>query len=65
VEADFDWLFFGASQSDTLAVRFGRNVLVVGLGMVAVGITAVLSVAAFALVFALPRAVDPSRLDDV
>ena len=31
----------GASQSDTLAVRFGRNVLVVGLGMVAVGITAV------------------------
>lgn len=32
---------FGASQSDTLAVRYGRNVLVVGLGMVAVGITAV------------------------
>jgi EmrB/QacA subfamily drug resistance transporter len=31
----------GASQSDTLAVRFGRNVLVVGLGMVASGITAV------------------------
>ncbi|PXX00912.1 MFS transporter [Mycolicibacterium moriokaense] len=31
----------GASQSDILAVRFGRNVLVVGLGMVAVGITAV------------------------
>jgi EmrB/QacA subfamily drug resistance transporter len=31
----------GASQSDTLAARFGRNVLVVGLGMVAVGITAV------------------------
>jgi EmrB/QacA subfamily drug resistance transporter len=31
----------GASQSDTLAVRFGRNVLVVGLGMVAFGITAV------------------------
>jgi hypothetical protein len=31
----------GASQSDTLAARFGRTVLVVGLGMVAVGITAV------------------------
>ena len=31
----------GASQSDTLAIRFGRNVLVVGLGMVAVGITTV------------------------
>jgi EmrB/QacA subfamily drug resistance transporter len=31
----------GASQSDTLAARFGRNVLIVGLGMVAVGITAV------------------------
>jgi EmrB/QacA subfamily drug resistance transporter len=34
-------LIGGASQSDTLAVRFGRNVLVAGLGMVAVGITAV------------------------
>jgi len=31
----------GASQSDTLAARFGRTVLTVGLGMVAVGITAV------------------------
>ena len=28
-------------------------------------VSAVLSVAAFGLVFALPRAVDPSRLDDV
>jgi hypothetical protein len=124
----------GASQSDILAARFGRNVLVVGLGLVAAGITAVwlvlalsppteyngwqllapllvagigsaigiavigtilfgtlhvvpgpdalatafghsatlamgvsavLSVAAFALVFALPRTVEPSRLDDV
>jgi EmrB/QacA subfamily drug resistance transporter len=34
-------LIGGASQSDAFAVRFGRNVLVVGLGMVAVGITAV------------------------
>lgn len=34
-------LIGGASQSDTFAVRFGRNVLVAGLGMVAVGITAV------------------------
>jgi EmrB/QacA subfamily drug resistance transporter len=34
-------LIGGASQSDALAVRFGRNVLVAGLGMVAVGITAV------------------------
>jgi EmrB/QacA subfamily drug resistance transporter len=31
----------GAAQSDTLAERFGRTVLAVGLGMVAVGITAV------------------------
>ncbi|WP_231977620.1 MFS transporter [Mycobacterium sp. E2989] len=31
----------GASQSDTLAARFGRTVLVAGLGMVAVGITAI------------------------
>ena len=31
----------GAAQSDTLAARFGRVVLVVGLGLVAVGITAV------------------------
>ncbi|OBG93359.1 MFS transporter [Mycobacterium sp. E3298] len=31
----------GASQSDSLAARFGRTVLVVGLGMVAVGITAI------------------------
>ncbi len=31
----------GASQSDTLAARFGRAVLVAGLGLVAVGITAV------------------------
>jgi EmrB/QacA subfamily drug resistance transporter len=34
-------LIGGASQSDAFAVRFGRNVLVAGLGMVAVGITAV------------------------
>lgn len=34
-------LIAGASQSDALAARFGRNVLVAGLGMVAVGITAV------------------------
>src|ERR1700739_4117477 len=34
-------LMGGASQSDALAARFGRNLLVVGLGMVAVGITAV------------------------
>jgi EmrB/QacA subfamily drug resistance transporter len=32
---------FGASQSDVLAARFGRVVLAVGLGMVAIGITAV------------------------
>ena len=31
----------------------------------AMGVSAILSVAAFGLVFALPRAVDPSRLDDV
>lgn len=31
----------GASQSDALAARFGRSVLVAGLGMAAVGITAV------------------------
>jgi EmrB/QacA subfamily drug resistance transporter len=31
----------GASQSDTVAARFGRTVLVVGLGLVAAGITAV------------------------
>jgi EmrB/QacA subfamily drug resistance transporter len=30
----------GASQSDTLAARFGRAVLAAGLGMVAVGVTA-------------------------
>ena len=34
-------LIGGASQSDALAARFGRTVLVAGLGMVAVGITAV------------------------
>jgi MFS family permease len=34
-------LIGGAARSDAFAVRFGRNVLVVGLGMVAVGITAV------------------------
>ena len=34
-------LIGGASQSDALAVRLGRNVLVGGLAMVAVGITAV------------------------
>jgi EmrB/QacA subfamily drug resistance transporter len=34
-------LIGGASQSDAFAVRFGRNVLVAGLGMVAAGITAV------------------------
>jgi MFS family permease len=34
-------LIGGACQSDTFAIRFGRNVLVAGLGMVAVGITAV------------------------
>ena len=31
----------GASQSDVLAERFGRSVLIVGLGLVTVGITAV------------------------
>ena len=31
----------GAAQSDTLAARFGRVVLIVGLGLVAAGITAV------------------------
>jgi EmrB/QacA subfamily drug resistance transporter len=34
-------LIGGASQSDALAARFGRTVLVAGLGLVAVGITAV------------------------
>ena len=34
-------LIGGASQSDALAARFGRTVLVAGLGMVAAGITAV------------------------
>ncbi len=34
-------LIGGASQSDALAARFGRTVLVAGLGMVTVGITAV------------------------
>jgi EmrB/QacA subfamily drug resistance transporter len=34
-------LIGGASQSDAFAARFGRTVLVVGLGMVAVGITAI------------------------
>src|SRR6516162_7510230 len=34
-------LIGGASQSDALAARFGRTVLVAGVGMVAVGITAV------------------------
>jgi EmrB/QacA subfamily drug resistance transporter len=34
-------LIGGASQSDAFAARFGRNVLVAGLGLVAVGITAV------------------------
>ncbi|MBW0012696.1 MFS transporter, partial [Mycobacterium sp.] len=33
-------LIAGASQSDALAARFGRSVLVVGVGLVAVGITA-------------------------
>lgn len=31
----------GASQSDVLAARFGRSVLIVGLGLVTLGITAV------------------------
>ena len=34
-------LIGGASRSDVFAARFGRDVLVAGLGMVAVGITAV------------------------
>ena len=34
-------LIAGASQSDALAARFGRAVLVAGLGLVALGITAV------------------------
>jgi EmrB/QacA subfamily drug resistance transporter len=34
-------LIGGASQSDALAARFGRTVLIAGLGMVAVGVTAV------------------------
>jgi EmrB/QacA subfamily drug resistance transporter len=34
-------LIGGAAQSDALAVRFGRNLLVAGLGMVAAGISAV------------------------
>ena len=34
-------LIGGASRSDALAARFGRTVLVAGLGMVAAGITAV------------------------
>jgi EmrB/QacA subfamily drug resistance transporter len=34
-------LIIGASQSDTLAARFGRHVLIAGLGLVAAGITAV------------------------
>ena len=44
---------------DALATAFGHS------ATLAMGISAVLSVAAFGLVFALPRAVDPSRLDDV
>jgi EmrB/QacA subfamily drug resistance transporter len=42
-----------------LATAFGHS------ATLAMGVSATLSVAAFALVFALPRAVDPSRLDDV
>ena len=42
-----------------LATAFGHS------ATLAMGVSAVLSVAAFGLVFALPRAVDPSRLDDV
>jgi EmrB/QacA subfamily drug resistance transporter len=42
----------GASQSDVLAARFGRRVLIVGLGMVALGISAVW------LIFALNDATD-------
>jgi len=42
-------LIGGASQSDELAARFGRSLLVVGLGMVAFGITAVWLVLALTL----------------
>jgi EmrB/QacA subfamily drug resistance transporter len=34
-------LIIGASHSDTLAARFGRTVLATGLGMAAIGITAI------------------------
>jgi EmrB/QacA subfamily drug resistance transporter len=52
----------------TLHVVPGPNALGTAFGhsaTLAMGVSAMLSVAAFALVFALPRAVDPSRLDDV
>jgi EmrB/QacA subfamily drug resistance transporter len=52
----------------TLHVVPGPNALATAFGhsaTLAMGVSAMLSVAAFALVFALPRAVDPSRLDDV
>ena len=42
-------LIGGASQSDALASRFGRSLLVIGLGMVALGITAVWLVLALTL----------------
>jgi EmrB/QacA subfamily drug resistance transporter len=42
-------LIGGASQSDALASRFGRSLLVIGLGMVALGITAVWLVLALKL----------------
>src|SRR5260370_983434 len=44
---------------DGVALAFGHS------ATLAMGVSAVLSVAAFGLGFALPRAVDPSRLDDV
>jgi EmrB/QacA subfamily drug resistance transporter len=52
----------------TLHVVPGPNALAAAFGhsaALAMGVSAVLSLAAFGLVFALPRAVDPSRLDDV
>jgi hypothetical protein len=44
---------------DAVALAFGHS------ATLAMGVSAVLSVAAFGLGFALPRAVEPSRLDDV
>jgi MFS family permease len=52
----------------TLHVVPGPDALATGFGhsaTLAMGVSAVLSVVAFCLVFALPRAVDPSRHDDV